>query len=458
MKRHIYESIHIQMIAYFTIAAFSFGFCVAAVNSDNFFNASSWSTNDPGEFQVGEEPDGYEGVVFDGRYVYFVPRLNSQGAHGEVLRYDTTGAFKDNEYSWSAYDPGDHGLGNDPDGYSGGVFDGQYIYFVPSHNGTEDHGEILRFDTTEIFDDLSSWSAYDPGDDDVGTDPDGYYGGVFDGRYVYFAPYMDDGVSHSEVLRYDTDGSFDISSSWLTHDPGTLGGYEGAVFDGRYIYFVPHWDEVVGSHGEVLRYDTTNGFNDLDSWTAYDPGDDGLGTDPDGYVDAIFDGRYIYFGPNYNGPGFHGEVLRYDTRGDFETLSSWSAYDPNDDHVGNNPIGYQGVVFDGRYVYFVPNQRSTSERHCEVLRYDTSGDFDEAFYWTTYDPGDHGVGTDPDGYKGAVFDGRYIYFGPYHNGSHHHGEVLRYDTFPYYADTWLEEASDFNDELQIRGKREKQIR
>ena len=40
------------------------------------------------------------------------------------------------------------------------------------------------------FTDLASWSAYDPGAHGVGKDPEGYAGGAFDGRYVYFAPYF----------------------------------------------------------------------------------------------------------------------------------------------------------------------------------------------------------------------------------------------------------------------------
>lgn len=54
--------------------------------------------------------------------------------------------------------------------------------------------------------------------------------------------------------------------------------------------------------------------------------------------------------------------------------------------------------------------------------------FTNPVFWSTFDAGDNGVGTDPDGYAGAVFDGRYIYFGPQFNGTAHYGEVLRYDT------------------------------
>jgi hypothetical protein len=63
---------------------------------------------------------------------------------------------------------------NDPDGYLGAVFDGQYVYFVPDYNGTAEHGEVLRYNTTTDFASASSWSAYDAGTNGVGSDPDGY--------------------------------------------------------------------------------------------------------------------------------------------------------------------------------------------------------------------------------------------------------------------------------------------
>ena len=66
--------------------------------------------------------------------------------HGEALRYDTNGSFAVAS-SWAAFDAGANGVGTDPDGYMGAVFDGQYVYFAPHYNGTEDHGEVLRYDT-----------------------------------------------------------------------------------------------------------------------------------------------------------------------------------------------------------------------------------------------------------------------------------------------------------------------
>ncbi len=396
-----------------------------------FDDPNYWAAYDPGANGIGTDPDGYIGAVFDGQYVYFAPGHNGSDYHGEVLRYDTNDVFTD-PCSWSTYDPGANGVGSDPDGFLGAVFDGRYVYFVPSHNGTEHHGEVLRYDTNELFTDPCSWATYDPGANGVGTDPDGYYGAVFDGRHVYFVPNYDGSQHHGEVLRYDTNDVFTDPCSWSTYDPGANGvgsdpdGFIGAVFNGRYVYFVPSYNGTEHT-GEVLRYDTNEPFTDPCSWSTYDPGANGVGTEPDGFAGAVFDGKYIHFAPIRNGSGYHGEVLRYDTNDVFTDPYSWAAYDPGANGVGIDPDGYNGAVFDGQYVYFTPSYNGSSY-HGEVLRYDTNDVFTDPCSWSTYDPGANGVGTDPAGYIGAVFDGRHVYFVPHHKSSGYHGEVLRFDT------------------------------
>jgi hypothetical protein len=64
----------------------------------------------------------------------------------------------------------------------------------------------------------------------------------------------------------------------------------------------------------VLLYDTTLPFNSAASWMTFDPAGEGLGTNPRGYAGTVYDGRYIYFVPDRNSWGPHDEVLRYDTR------------------------------------------------------------------------------------------------------------------------------------------------
>jgi hypothetical protein len=189
------------------------------------------------------------------------------------------------------------------------------VYFSPWCNGDEHHGEVLRYDTFGDFDEVSSWGAYDPGDDGVGEHPDGFAGAVFDGRYVYFVPLHAPLVQfHREVLRYDTSGDFFAAASWSTMEPDVGGeGYAGAVFDGRFVYFGPNnWSE---AHGEVLRYDAAAEFTDPFAWVAYNPGQNGVGYDPRGYSGIVYDGRRVYFvpGAKAHNAQYHGEVLRYDT-------------------------------------------------------------------------------------------------------------------------------------------------
>ncbi|NKB24592.1 MAG: hypothetical protein GKR87_09525 [Kiritimatiellae bacterium] len=78
--------------------------------------------------------------------------------------------------SWQTFDPGLNGVGTDPDEYTGGVYDGRYIYFVPLFQGTF-HGEVMRYDTQGTFTDTNSWQTFDPGSNGLGTDPDGFGGG-----------------------------------------------------------------------------------------------------------------------------------------------------------------------------------------------------------------------------------------------------------------------------------------
>jgi hypothetical protein len=240
---------------------------------------------------------------------------------------------------------------------------------------------VLRYDTAGNFSSASSWSAFDAGAHGVGVEPAGYTGAAFDGQYVYFAPYHNSRGYHGEVLRYNTAGSFADVSSWSTFNPGGHGvgrhaaGFAGVIAVGQFVYFVPYYDGSTHS-GEVLRYDITGSFSQSSSWTAFDAESQGLGTSPAGYNGAVSDGRYIYFAPASNNSGnYHGEVLRYDTMGSFSDLSSWSACDPGVNGVGNDPDGYAGAVFDGHYVYFVPyaTDNGPSGYHGEVLRYDTTG-------------------------------------------------------------------------------------
>ena len=217
--------------------------------------------------------------------------------------------------AFSAYDAGSTD-GLNTKGYAGAVFDHRYVYFAPYYDGSNYHGRVLRYDVQGSFTGSASWDAYDAGNT-AGLVCKGYLGAVFAGRYVYFAPYYDGVNYHGRALQYDVQGSFFSSGSWNAYDAGSTDGlntkgYSGAVFDGRYVFFTPHSNGMEANfHGRVLRYDSQGGFTDSASWDSYDAGStDGLNTK--GYSGAVFDGRYIYFVPYRDDSSAHGRVLRYD--------------------------------------------------------------------------------------------------------------------------------------------------
>jgi hypothetical protein len=136
--------------------------------------------------------------------------------------------------------------------FFGAAFDGRYVYFAPSNS---DDGSILvRYDTATGFEAVSSWATFDASGIHAGAK--GFQGAVFDGRYVYFVPY-NNGRYDGLVLRYDTHGSFTVAGSYTTYDTAALDpnakGFLGAAFDGRNVYFVPDDD---GTTPRVLtRFD-----------------------------------------------------------------------------------------------------------------------------------------------------------------------------------------------------------
>jgi len=79
-------------------------------------------------------------------------------------------------------------------------------------------------------------------------------------------------------VRYDTQAAFTTLSSWSAFDTATVSpaarGFFGGAFDGRYVYFVPHWDG--GADGLVTRYDTQAPFVAGSSWSMFDVGADAV--------------------------------------------------------------------------------------------------------------------------------------------------------------------------------------
>ncbi len=390
---------------------------VIAASWDFAAHPNKFATYDAGH--VGGLPtQGFFGAIFDGRFVYFAPQCNDDGRHGHALRYDTHQAF-DDPRAWQAYDASSTD-GLTTTGYYGAVFDGRYVYYVPRFDGETLHSRVLRLDTAGEFTDEGSWSAHDAGQ------PISCQGAAFDGHFAYFAPGMhqEDGSSGC-VLRLDTEADFRDESSWVWHDASTTDGldcrcYDGAVYDGRHVFFAP----LTG--GPVLRYDPGDDFQDDRAWEAFDTSLlPGFGA----CVGAVFDGQFVYFVPYA-----HGTVVRYDTALSFVDADSWTACTPGNVD-GLECCGYDGASFDGRWVTFIPfwdGESTTDGFHARLLRYDTTRPFTGTESWQATD-GKALAPPNPGGFNGGAFDGRFLYMAPWRRNDpsgeiRAHGQVLRLDT------------------------------
>jgi len=378
----------------------------------------------------------FAGGAFDGRYVYFAPSSN-----GVVARVDTGVSFTESA-SWSIFDvstlPSDAG---GPRSFSGAVFDGRYVYFVPHSPLAATGNLVARFDSTSTadFTSAASWSTFDMSSlsADGGPSTKGFAGAASDGHYVYFVPYMDDGGSDGRVVRFDStavdagtkDGSgpadaaapspFAIPSLWSSFDIATTDdaatGFMGAVFDGTSVFFVPYRNggPVNGGLSSVLaRLRPDAGFSASASWTSLDMTT--INGEAVGFAGAAFDGRYVYLAPHVRGV-----ALRFDTQNSKnDSPSAWLAYDIGRValEAGAN-LSFYGAAFDGRFIYYVPSATGFGT----VVRYDTLATFNADCAWSTVDLTE--VNANANDYLGAVFDGEFLYLVPHANGV-----VARFDS------------------------------
>jgi hypothetical protein len=343
---------------------------------------------------------GIFGGAFDGRYVYYA---NTQGTQ---VRVDTTVGFGASG-SIATYNAG---LGG-PSWMRTPGFDGRYLYF-PHLYGTT----ISRYDSLDGgFRSGSAWTtvvAPGPAGVDAAAVAAGYLGAIFDGRYMYFALQDSSGL----VARYDTTADLDGSASWASFATSALsatsGSLRGGTFDGRYVYFAPDLSQPTDGGasaptGAVTRLDTRATFTDAASWATFDL--TGVQAAASGFSGAIFDGRYVYFVPaSANGSVRPCVVARYDTTGDFAAAGSWAAFDTSP--LNSDPSFYtwafSGGTFDGRYVYFMPTGASQGV----LLRFDTQDAFGDMASWETLTLST--VDSTASAFNGAVFDGEFVYLMP----------------------------------------------
>ena len=262
--------------------------------------SSSWTTFSTRTLDAGAA--GFAGATFDGRYLYLAPS-NNGAADGVVTRYDTTQTFT-TPGSWSTFDltqlpvPG----AAQAKGYFGAVYTGTLAIFVPA-GGAAPSPLVAAYATTLPFSSATSWQIYDLSG--LKTQARGFRGAVFDGQYAYLVP-NNNGSPDGFVARYDATQQLTDQSAWTFYDitqvSAAATGFAGGAFDGRYVYLVPNTGTV------LARYDTTAAFGTAGSWSTFDlQAQLGSGLGP--FEGAVFDGEYLYLVPSGDGL-----VARFDAR------------------------------------------------------------------------------------------------------------------------------------------------
>jgi hypothetical protein len=257
----------------------------------------------------------------------------------------------------------------------------------------------------------------------LGGSPAGFEGAAFDGRYLYLVP-SPSGV----VLRYDSEADFTSSASWKSFDVGASLGmavsFAGAVFDGSTITFAPAKSSV------FVQYTTALGFEDPTAWEGFDPTVGAGLSMAAGYGGGTFDGRFLYFVPDDST-----YAQKFDSRAAFNDPQSWAAH--NVVAGTSSGPGFFGAAYDGRYVYLAPGTLLPDALGI-LLRYDTTADFNLNASFDTFDMTT--VSPKAAGFKGAAFDGRYVYFVP--GGAGGDAVVLRFDSHGTLADMGAWSAFD----------------
>jgi len=351
-------------------------------------------------------------------------------------------AFARDLTGFATYDAGGTD-GLESAGYFGAVFDGRHVLFAPQCNSAGRHGVALQYDTARPFDAAASWRARDAGHTD-GLVTRGYYGAVCDDQYAYYVPRTDGATHHSRVLRLDRRADFAAPGSWSARDAGPPVSYQGGAFDGRFAYFAPGYHQQSGPSGLVMRYDTRAPFEAGESFAFFDAAA-GLGPHCACFDGALYDGRHVYFAPLERDT-----VMRCQVGAPFGDPASWQCFDLGRVRTPGESRGEAGgsrapvrscvgAVFDGRYVYFVPYAHST------VVRCDTEGEFGDPASWEAYDAAGTS-GLTCRGYDGAAFDGRHVYFIPFWEGGDasggFHAHLLRHDTRGGFGDRGSWTAAD----------------
>ena len=198
-----------------------------------------------------------------------------------------------------------------------------------------------------------------------------YPWGVLPGGSDSIAQAISGSFAFGVFLSYNgSPTGFADASNWSFFDMTTLdpaaNGFNSAVVIGTNVYMVPRGDH----NGEVpalVLYDATKAVTDATAYQFVDlpPRGGSLGATY-GWCTGLFDGTYIYYVPNNDAEvGHSGNIIRYDIKTPFSLTGGGFQ---NFDMATINPdaSSFQSGIYDGhRFIYFIPFHNTI------VVRYDT---------------------------------------------------------------------------------------
>lgn len=344
---------------------------------------------------------------FDGKYAYFVAQMASTSV-STIVQYNTTLPINETA-SWTYLDLTT--LNASWIGLGTTVFDGRYLYMLP-YDVTTAPGTVVRYDTSLSFSSTASWTGVSLSM--FNTSWVSYGANCFDGKYIYLFPtYISAAESSTKILRYDTSQAFEWSGSWTSYDIGAHGsdciGISGASYDGRYVYAITN-NNGTNKTGKFIRFDTSLSFSSTASWTIHDLST--INVDWVGFYDMVFDSRFIYFIPLLYDADVNTTFVRYDTNCSFTSSTSYESYDIL--NIDSNGGGYFSGIFDGRYLYAIPYYNGLFH-YGGMVRYDTFKPFNVNDSWSVVNLSADNLTYR--GFRASCFDGRNIYVSPCENGT-----------------------------------------
>ena len=351
-------------------------------------------------------------------------------------------------------------------GYRGATFDGEYVYYSPYYNNHGRHAEMLRFDTSQDFQNHDAWEWFKLPEKipvihdgiEIDVNLSGFQGILYKEPFVYYVPYYVDNGYGSVVLRYDTRMQFKDQGSYSYQ--GLFDVYEEGVVHKNFIYFSPHLDYNNEMNTFPLRYDTQKDYNDNRAWEKHSLENNTAYIGAESVMDKIF------YAPWNTSASTNSAIAIYDTHGSFTDNSSWELIDI--------PYGgYTGAAFNGEHVVFVsgvcilddvcdeehsnfiflePNTLEISYLQIPNASYNGIINARGILYPVPYYLHDDPIFLKMDGFQtesftpsiaksaywGGVFDGKYVYYSPYQfvNTDNRSNEFLRYDTTKNFTDEY----------------------